>query len=147
MNSIKKNDLQFGFNSEEKVHNHLESCFGSLTDTREEYGKYYEFDKYNDDCFIEIKTRRIRHNQYYSLMFGENKSIKAEELKRNNPELRIFFIWVCTDGTYYWEHGSTEHTVEFSGRTDRGCDERNACCHIKTSDLKELTESIDFKGQ
>lgn len=144
MNTIKKNDLQFGFNSEEKIHGFLEGFFGSLTDTREEYGEYYEFDKYNDDCFIEIKTRRIRHDQYYSLMFGENKSIKAEELKRNNPDLRIFFIWVCTDGTYYWEHGSTEHTVELSGRTDRGCDERNACCHIKTSDLKELTKSIDF---
>ena len=113
-------------------------------DTKEEYGKYYEFDKYNLDCFVEIKTRRIRHNQYHSLMFGENKLKKAEDLKKNNPSLRIFFIWVCTDGTFYWEHGKSDYTLEVSGRTDRGCDERNMCCHIDTADLKELCEPFSF---
>ena len=51
-------------------------------------GEYYEFDKYNEDCYIEIKGRRIYHNQYPSLMFGYNKYLKGEELLQDNPDLK-----------------------------------------------------------
>ena len=75
MNKQKKLDLYFGFQGEDKVHKELEETFGELKNTsdNEEYGKHFEFDKYNDKCFLEIKSRRIPHNKYMSLMFGFNK--------------------------------------------------------------------------
>ena len=72
-------------------------------------------------------------------MFGKNKLIKGRELKEANPSLRIFFLWRCLDGVYYWELDSSEHTIQFSGRTDRGRDERADLVHIKTEDIKPLS--------
>lgn len=89
-------DLEFGFRSEEETHEYLESVFGKLMNTKDnrEMGNYFEFDKYNDDYFIEMKTRRIKHNQYESLFFGVNKLDKGDELLKENPNLRIFYLWL-----------------------------------------------------
>jgi hypothetical protein len=107
-------DLEFGFRSEEETHEYLESVFGKLMNTKDnrEMGNYFEFDKYNDDYFIEMKTRRIKHNQYESLFFGVNKLDKGDELLKENPNLRIFYLWRCNDGVYGWEHNSTEFEIK-----------------------------------
>tara|TARA_R110000744_G_scaffold102702_2_gene197301 strand:- start:11496 stop:11939 length:444 start_codon:yes stop_codon:yes gene_type:complete len=140
MNNIKEIDLRFGYKSEDEIHTYLENYFGELlrTSENEHMGKYYEFDKYNDKVYLEIKTRRINHNQYPTLMFGQNKLIKGRELKQANPTLRIFFLWRCLDGVYYWELDASEHTIIFSGRTDRGKDERSNLVHIKTEHINCL---------
>jgi hypothetical protein len=93
-------DLKFGFLSEEQSHEYLESVFGKLMKSKlnPEMGEYYEFDKYNDNYFIEMKTRRIKHNQYCSLFFGENKLKKGDEILKKCPHLRIFYLWKCNDG-------------------------------------------------
>ena len=54
MNKQKKIDLYFGFQSEDKIHKELEETFGELKNTcdNENYGKHFEFDKYNDKCFL-----------------------------------------------------------------------------------------------
>ncbi len=136
----KELDLRLGFRSEEEIHSYLENYFGTLKRTKDniEYGKYYEFDKYNDKCFIELKTRRINHNQYHSLFFGKNKFLKGEELKASMPGIHIFYLWRCLDGVYYWEHGSSEYTEEISGRRDRGRIEENTCIHISQDNLTKL---------
>lgn len=71
MNNQKLIDLKFGFKSEEDIHGFLEQHFGFLLKSKlnPEMGEFYEFDKYNDSFFIEMKTRRIRHNQYDTLFF------------------------------------------------------------------------------
>ena len=136
--SLKERDLKFGFQSEKDIHETLSNIFGNLKDTKETFGRHFEFDKYNDKYYIELKTRRIRHNQYDTLFFGKNKYIKGEELLKDNPKLRIFYIWRCNDGAYYWEHGSSDFTERISGRRDRGCIEENLCVHIKTNDLNHI---------
>lgn len=140
----KSADLAFGSKHEKKIHNKLESVFGELKNSRcnPEMGKYYEFDKYNDNYFIEIKTRRIRHNTHCSLFFGKNKLVKGDKLLNENPNLRIFYLWQCSDGVYGWEHRSTEFNIEDRGRTDRGKDEINKCVDIETRHLKPLTELL-----
>ena len=145
MNNIKRNDLNFGFKSEEQIHAILEEEFGTLlrSSKNPEMGKYYEFDKYNEDYFIEVKTRRIKHNQYPSLFFGNNKFIKGEELLKINPNLRIFYLWRCNDGIYGWEHGSSEYTIEKRGRCDRGKDEFDNCVDIKQKYIKPLKNLLD----
>ena len=145
MNNIQKNDLNFGFKNEEQIHVILEEEFGKLlrSSKNPEMGKYYEFDKYNEDYFIEVKTRRIKHNQYPSLFFGNNKLIKGDELLKKNPNLRIFYLWRCNDGIYGWEHKSSEYTIEKRGRCDRGKDEFDNCVDIKQKYIKPLKNLLD----
>jgi len=142
MNAQKKKDLQSGFKSEIDIHEKLETIFGDLlyTSDNETMGMYYPFDKYNDKFFIELKTRNIIHTQYPTLMFGQNKYNEGCRLITENPKLRIFYLWRCNDGIYYWEHNSSEHSIQYSGRRDRGKVEMANLVHIKQCDIKNLDE-------
>lgn len=146
MNNIKRNDLNFGFKSEEEIHTILEQEFGTLlrSSKNPEMGKFYEFDKYNEDYFIEVKTRRIKHDKYPSLFFGNNKLIKGDELLKKRPDLRIFYLWRCNDGIYGWEHKSSEYTIEKRGRCDRGKDEFDDCVDIKQEFINPLKNLLDI---
>ena len=145
MNNIKRNDLNFGFKSEEEIHSILEEKFGTLlrSSKNPEMGRYYEFDKYNEDFFIEVKSRRINHDKYQSLFFGNNKFKKGEELLKKCPHLRIFYLWKCNDGIYGWEHNSTEYDICKRGRYDRGKEEIDICVDIKQKNLKPLKNLLD----
>lgn len=141
---LKNNDLRLGNLSEAEIHSKLEAIFGTLKNTSEncEMGKYYEFDKYNDNFMIEIKTRKINHNQYPTLIFGENKLIKGDEILKNNPNIRIFYLWRCNDGIYGWEHRKTEFSVCEMGRYDRGRAELHNCVNVKTQDMNQLNNLL-----
>ena len=141
----KQEDLSFGFKSENDIHEILEEYFGKLLKSKfnPEMGKYYEYDKYNEEYFIEIKSRRIRHNQYESLFFGKNKLLKGDELLKKSPHLRIFYLWKCNDGIYGWEHRSTDFDICKRGRCDRGKDEYNDCVDIKTKNIKSLKNLLE----
>ena len=145
MNNIKRNDLNFGFKGEEEIHSILEQEFGDLlrSSKNPEMGKFYEFDKYNEDYFIEVKTRRIKHDQYQSLFFGNNKLMKGDEILKKNPNLRIFYLWRCNDMIVGWEHKSSEYTIEKRGRCDRGKDEFDDCVDIKQKNIKPLKNLLD----
>ena len=138
-------DLKFGLLSEEAAHETLEGVFGKLNKSKDNphMGDFYEFDKYNEDYFIEVKTRRINHNKYQSLFFGKNKFIKGEELLKRSPHLRIFYLWRCNDGIYGWEHKSTDYTIEKRGRWDRGKQEIDDCVDIKQKNIKPLKNLLD----
>ncbi len=145
MDYIKKQeDLRFGFLSEEQSHEYLETVFGKLLNTKDnkKFGKYFEFDKYNDNYFIEMKTRRIKHNQYESLFFGVNKLDKGDELLKENPSLRIFYLWRCNDMIVGWEHNSSEYEIKKRGRTDRGRREIDFCVDIKLKHIKPLNQLL-----
>ena len=135
-------DLKLGLTNEEIIHKELEEIFGELKATKEKYGKYFEFDKYNNDYFIEIKTRRIKHNQYNTLFFGQNKYLKAKELLKENPDLTIIYLWSCNDGIYGWIHDSSPFNIARRGRCDRGRNEIDLCIDIKQQYIKPLHELI-----
>jgi len=145
MNSIQKRDLEFGFKSEEDIHQSLEAIFGKLMKSKlnPEMGEFYEFDKYNDNYFIEMKTRRIKHNQYESLFFGDNKLDKGDELLKKCPHLRIFYLWKCLDCCVGWEHRSSEFEICNRGRWDRGRREIDLCVDIKLKHIKPLSQLLD----
>ena len=138
-------DLKFGLLSEEAAHETLEGVFGKLKKSKDnpEMGDFYEFDKYNDNYFLEMKTRKINHNQFWSLFFGENKYIEGQRLLKENPNLRIFYLWKCYDGIFGWEHDSSEFCVCKRGRTDRGKREIDDCVDIKQKYIKPLHELLN----
>ena len=140
-----RKDLSYGFKSENEIHNILEEEFGTLfkSSLNPEMGKFYEFDKYNQEYFIEIKSRRIPHDKYPTLFFGENKLIKGDEILKKAPHLRIFYLWRCMDGIYGWEHRSSEYDICKRGRCDRGKDEFDDCVDIKQKYIKPLKNLLD----
>lgn len=141
-----KEDMIWGRQQENNIHQTLETYFGKLEDTKNNplMGERFEFDKYNDKYMIEIKSRRINHDKYDSLFFGENKYVKGCELLTENPERKIYYLWNCEDGIYYWLHNSSTFTKRNMGRYDRGRDEIKPCIDIKQCDIKLLEEnSID----
>jgi len=71
-------------------------------------------------------------------MFGYNKFVKGEELLRQNPQLKIYYLFSLNNGLYYWEHNSSPYTTQMSGRCDRGKDEYNECIHIENRYFKKL---------
>lgn len=138
-------DLKFGLSSEEAAHENLEGVFGKLNKSKDNpnMGDFYEFDKYNDNYFLEMKTRKINHNQYDTLFFGENKFIEGKRLLKENPNLRIFYLWKCYDGIYGWEHGSSEFRVCKRGRWDRGKREIDDCIDVKLKYIKRVEELLN----
>jgi len=142
-----RKDLSFGFKSENEIHDILEEEFGVLFKSKfnPEMGEYYEFDKYSEEYMIEIKSRRIKHNQYCSLFFGQNKLIKGDEILKKCPHLRIFYLWRCTDGIFGWEHRSSEFEICKRGRNDRGKNEYDDCVDIKQKYIKPLKNLLDNK--
>ncbi len=138
--SKKMKDITFGERQEEYKLPILQTYFSdNIESTREKYGKMFEFDYFDDNYFIEMKSRRCNFGQYPTLMFGENKLIKGDELLSENPNLKIYYIWNCYDNLYFWKHRSSPYTTKISGRYDRGRDETNMCVHVENQYIKKLS--------
>ena len=132
-------DLMFGLKSEQWIKHILSLKYGDL----EKLDKYNNFDFKGDKIWIEVKTRRIYHDQYPSLMFSKKKLDKGLEHYLDNGD-NVVFIWRCYDGIYYWDYIkddviSKAYTIEMSGRKDRDKDEIEECVHVKTSDLTKFS--------
>lgn len=140
--TIYNKDIKYGNENENNIHNILEDKFGKLYNTKDNpnMGKYFEFDKYNDKYFIEIKNRRINHNKHNTLFFGKNKYDKGEELLQQNKDLKIFYIWNCLDGIWCWQHNSSEYKICERGRCDRGIREFDICIDINIQYIKLIKD-------
>ena len=135
----KKIDLQFGLTNEIYKKKKIENIFGELNKTKNTYDN---FDFYNNNFFIELKTRRINHNKYNSLYFDKCKYDKGLEYLKKG--FRVIFIWDCIDRMVLWELKSDEKVsyFKYGGRTDRGKEEISKLCNIPT---KHLINYSDFK--
>ena len=131
---IQKADLEFGAKSEDRTKAIIEK-FLCIT-LKSSSDKYAVFDYYNDKTFIELKTRRIKHNQYKSLMFGYNKFKKG--LEHINDGKDVYFFFNCLDGIYYWKltnESKSNITIGTGGRWDRGKQEIQQLVFVGTQNL------------
>lgn len=102
--SKKIQDLKLGANGEEKVLEILNKKFKSCV--KKYHSKYCEMDYYiqNQKGDViqewELKTRRVNHNQYPSLVFGRNKYEKSLIALKNG--VKQTYLFNCNDGLYYW---------------------------------------------
>jgi len=87
-------DLLFGLSNEVAVHKQIENTLGiSLLKTG---GKYDPYDFYDlNNTFVELKSRRIKHNQYPTALVGQNKIQKIQEGNH------YYFFFSYEDGLYY----------------------------------------------
>jgi hypothetical protein len=54
--------------------------------------------------YAELKSRRIRHNQYDTCLIGGNKVDKCKSNLGANPNTKHYFLYAYTDGLYYIEY-------------------------------------------
>ena len=126
-------DLQYGLDLENLLHEKVKECFGN--DIVQTSG-CHPYDYYNHDTFIELKSRRCKHDTYPTTMIGLNKINFARDL----PDKSFVFIFRFTDGLY--QHifdPKKNYEVKMGGRQDRGRAEYKQYVYIPIKDLKSLS--------
>ena len=103
-NEKKINDLAFGFLAEDKYLPIIKNYFNN--DNIKKTPQNNLFDYECDGIKIELKSRRIKHNKYDTLIFGKNKYDKGLEYINDNE--KVYFIFNCLDGLYLWEQTTTQ---------------------------------------
>ena len=102
---------------------------------KQDTDQYALFDFNNDKTFIELKSRRCKHDTYHDTMIGMNKVYRARE----NPDNEYIFCFNFTDGLYYFKHSDTyKYSIRFAGRNDRSRDERKTYAFIPKEDLLKV---------
>jgi hypothetical protein len=92
---MQKNDIAFGTNSELMNHELLQMF---LDTTLERKGGYavFDFENPNKTVFVELKSRRIKHNTYDTAIIGLNKIAFSD----NIPDAEFWFAFCYLDGLY-----------------------------------------------
>ena len=89
-----KNDYAFGIKSEKDLHEKLENHFETKLVRR---GGYASFDFDNTtNLYLELKTRRICHNNYPTALVSASKIKVASE----NPQNTYWICYGFVDGIY-----------------------------------------------
>lgn len=99
--SKKQCDLQYGFSNESLMLENLRkipNCEG-INKTKDVYDL---IDFESSDTFLELKSRRIRHNQFPTALIGYNKIMKI----RNSSKKHNILAWLYLDGLFYVEYDS-----------------------------------------
>ena len=109
-------DYEFGHNQERLLKPIIESVVGRV----QTKNRYCAYDFENETCIVELKSRKVNHDAYPSLMIGLNK-LKTFD-KNSHKDAYVFFGF--TDGVYYWNYNKQDVYNAVGGRTDRGKDER-----------------------
>jgi hypothetical protein len=91
----KNDDLKFGLSSEQKNKATLEAFFGCGLKKTGTYDPMDWVDEANT-IFIEMKTRRIKHDAYPTTLIGKNKADFCE-----TSNATCYFVFVYVDGMYY----------------------------------------------
>jgi len=133
---IKKTDFnideerKFGWDREDIMKPYIEK---ELNTEINKYSNQFEiFDYYNDDLEIELKSRRVKHNQYPSTMIGVNKYIKGKKYIKNGK--KVYFFFNFTDGLYVYELKENSNLeIKTGGRYDTGI--FKDYCYINIEDL------------
>ena len=138
-------DERFGREGEDEVLKILQNKYGNV---KKYMSKYCEMDYYitNEKGDVihefEVKTRRVNHDKYPSLVFGFNKyerSVNALECG-----IKSTFLWNCRDGLFFWDlHDPIQQSDEFYFGTIRNIKrndpEDSKAVHVYSQYLLPLT--------
>ena len=137
LHPIKQKNLREGKRAELKIHSLLEKYFGKIKNNNDK-NIFSHIDFKNEKYAVEYKRRFINFGQYDTLFFEYVKVKEALKMMKENPKLRVFFIWECNNGVYYWEYNENEYFMRLNGRTDRGKDERRQLVNIKLKYINNI---------
>ena len=120
-------DIAYGKKSEMNLHKTIESLVG---DTVEWKGGFEIFDYSNKGrtIWVELKTRRIKHDDYPTAIIGSNKL----ELCKKTEGVEYYFVYNYLDGIYYIKYDKAVFdTFEVNPEYRRG--ERFGCTNSPSS--------------
>jgi len=130
-------DYAFGTSSELTQQQKLEGYFNTRLERR---GGFSCFDYDNGaTLFVELKTRRIKHDQYPTSIIGANKVQTAE----NNPDKTYWFCYSYLDGIYGIQYSKelfetfTQENYQRGNRSDYN-DKPQLCYFIPSNLLERL---------
>jgi len=142
--TLKNADQKFGNTNEKNI---LKLLNDNISDNIRQYTNYYSImDYYDTDeneniiAEYELKSRRIKHNQYNSLIFGKNKFDKSiTQLEKN---IKQIYLFNCIDGVYKWELTDAvkqqgEYYFSMNGNYARN-DKPHSVCNIRTKYLQRI---------
>ena len=85
---------------------------------------------------VEVKKRNNEYNKYPTTMIGENKYIRAEHYYKK--DYKVLFVFIFTDGTYYYNYSGEDIKPKIGGRCDRGIKEYKNYIYIPIEKLKKI---------
>lgn len=97
-------DLNYGLFHEGVVEPMIEEYFNEkILNTKLTRGKWcaYDYETVDRQTRYELKTRRIKHNAYPTILIGKNKIIKGSA-----DGARLILLFLFEDGLYYIKYDS-----------------------------------------
>ena len=104
-------DYKKGIENENKV---LEYLNKDNINKFEKCKKNCEFDFFNDEYYLELKSRSNKYNQYPTTMVGYNKILKAEQ----DQSKKYKFLFLFTDGLYCYDFIKDDYEIKEGGRKE-----------------------------
>jgi len=133
----KSEDLNYGLFSEEKVEPMIEEYFNEkVMNTKLTRGKWcaYDYETVDRQTRYELKTRRIKHNAYPTILINKSKITKG-----SSDGARLILLFLFEDGLYYIKYDSFIFSTFEEGdfiRYRDGHEEKSKVVHIP---IKHLT--------
>jgi len=90
-----KNDIVFGEKSEVSLLSRVEGLVGQSL-ARQGGFNIMDYANMNKTVYVELKTRRIRHNAYPTAIIGKNKVDFCSD-----PSKEYYFVFSYLDGVFY----------------------------------------------
>jgi hypothetical protein len=140
----KKEDIKFGLSNEEKALPQITTFLN--TELKKDPNPYAIHDWWNETktIFVELKSRRITHNQYDTAIIGLNKIKKCD-----NPNVNYYFVWLYTDGLFYLKYDKEvfdkfviQKDYKIQYRFDVGKSEYSSVVHIPYKFLTKLPNTM-----
>lgn len=131
--SEKNNDIFYGLDQEKKTLEILKLYFKDENIIKNNRFSIIDFE--SDSKLIELKSRRVKYNQYPTTIVGINK---IEQFKKSNK--KCYFIFNFIDGLYYIEYSSNfdKYLIKNEYIIRDGIKEYKKNCHIPINDLKKI---------
>jgi hypothetical protein len=85
---------------------------------------------------VEVKKRNNNYSKYPTTMIGENKYIRAYHYYKK--DYKVLFVFIFTDGTYYYNYSGEDIKPKIGGRRDRGIKEYKNYIYIPIEKLKKI---------
>lgn len=142
--TLKNDDMKFGNMNEETILKYLRNTISNkIFKYKNKYSLMDYYQKDDNDNIIaefELKSRRIKHNQYESLIFGQNKFNNS--VKQIDKNIKQIYLFNCVDGLYKWELTNPtlqkeEYYFTMCGNYRRN-DKSTSVCNIRTQYLKSI---------
>tara|TARA_R110002020_G_scaffold12642_13_gene46269 strand:+ start:19140 stop:19604 length:465 start_codon:yes stop_codon:yes gene_type:complete len=136
-------DLKWGLGKEQLV---MRAVAQELTgwDEFKKLDKYDSFDycanKDGTNCFVEIKSRRIKYGDYEETIVPASKIAKGLEIIGKGN--KVYVVISFTDGIYYLNLANATVKFGYNARTDRGALELNHYAFIPLAQFKRVSKTL-----